>query len=151
MTNRNFLDVQRSLSGRRWTPRLQDERLAQAIAERHELPEILGRVMAARGVGLEEAEAFLNPTIRSLMPQPSALQDMEKGAERLAEAIIAQTRIGIISDYDVDGVSSAAIFQLFLRAVGSDAIIHMPDRLTDRKSTRLNSSHELKSRMPSSA
>lgn len=131
MKIRNFLDVERSISGRRWTPRLQDERLAQAIAERHELPEILGRVMAARGVGLEEAEAFLNPTIRSLMPQPSALKDMEKGAQRLAEAIIAQTRIGIISDYDVDGVSSAAIFQMFLRAVGSDANIHMPDRLTE--------------------
>ena len=131
MKARNFLDVERSISGRRWTPRLQDERLAQAIAERHELPEILGRVLAARGVGLDEAEAFLNPTIRSLMPQPSVLKDMEKGAERLAEAIIAQTRIGIISDYDVDGVSSAAIFQLFLRAVGSDAIIHVPDRLTE--------------------
>jgi single-stranded-DNA-specific exonuclease len=128
---RNFLDVERSIGGRRWTPRLHDERLAQAIAERHELPEILGRVMAARGVGLDEAEAFLNPTIRSLMPQPSALKDMEKGATRLAEAITARTRIGIISDYDVDGVSSAAIFQLFLRAVGSDAIIHVPDRLTE--------------------
>jgi hypothetical protein len=78
VTNRNFLDVQRSLSGRRWTARLRDDRLAQAIAERHELPEILGRVMAARGVGLDEAEAFLNPTIRSLMPQPSALKDMER-------------------------------------------------------------------------
>ena len=131
MKPRNFLDVERSISGRRWTPRLENERLAQAIAERHELPEILGRVMAARGVGLDEAEAFLNPTIRSLMPQPSALKDMEKGAQRLAEAITAQTRIGIISDYDVDGVSSAAIFQLFLRAVGSDAIIHVPDRLTE--------------------
>jgi single-stranded-DNA-specific exonuclease len=128
---RNFLDVERSIGGRRWMPRLQDERLAQAIAERHELPEILGRVMAARGVGLDEAEAFLNPTIRSLMPLPAALKDMEKGATRLVEAIIAQTRIGIISDYDVDGVSSAAIFQLFLRAVGSDAIIHVPDRLTE--------------------
>ncbi|HQX84592.1 MAG TPA: DHH family phosphoesterase, partial [Aestuariivirga sp.] len=131
MTERNFLDVRRSLSGRRWIARLQDERLAQAIAERYELPEILGRVMAARGVGLEDAEAFLNPTIRSLMPQPSALKDMEKGAARLAEAIIAQTRIGIISDYDVDGVSSAAIFQLFLRSVGSGAIVHVPDRLTE--------------------
>ena len=131
MKPRNFLDVERSISGRRWTPRLENERLAHAIAERHELPEILGRVMAARGVGLDEAEAFLNPTIRSLMPQPSALKDMENGAQRLAEAITAQTRIGIISDYDVDGVSSAAIFQLFLRAVGSDAIIHVPDRLTE--------------------
>ncbi len=131
MKARNFLDVARSIGGRRWAPRLENERLAQAIAERHELPEILGRVMAARGVGLDEAEAFLNPTIRSLMPQPGMLKDMEKGAERLANAIIAQSRIGIISDYDVDGVSSAAIFLLFLRAVGSDAAIHVPDRITE--------------------
>jgi len=79
----DFLNVSRSASGRRWRPRLEDSRLAEAIAERHELPEILGRVLAARGVGLDEAETFLNPTLRGLMPQPSALRDMEKGAERL--------------------------------------------------------------------
>ena len=131
MNLRNFLDVDRSASGRRWVARLQDERLAEAISQRHELPEILGRVMAARGVALDEAEAFLNPTIRTLMPQPSALKDMEKGAAYLAKAIMAKTPIGIISDYDVDGVSSAAIFKLFLRAVGTDAIVHVPDRLTE--------------------
>ena len=56
-----------------------------------------------------KSRAFLNPTIRSLMPQPSALKDMEKGAERLAERHHARKPIGIISDYDVDGVSSAAL------------------------------------------
>jgi single-stranded-DNA-specific exonuclease len=131
VTIRNFLDVARSVSGRRWVPRLEDERLAEAISQRYELPEILGRVMAARGVALDDAEAFLNPTIRSLMPQPSALRDMEKGAQRIADAIIARTKIGIITDYDVDGVSSGAIFKLFLKCVGSDAIIHVPDRLTE--------------------
>ncbi len=131
MSNRNFLDVERSLSGRRWVARLQDERLGEAISQRHELPEILGRVMAARGVALDEAEAFLNPTIRTLMPQPAALRDMEKGAARIAEAITAGSKIGIITDYDVDGVSSGAIFKLFLKSVGSDATIHIPDRLTE--------------------
>jgi single-stranded-DNA-specific exonuclease len=131
VTQRNFLDVNRSVSGRRWIARLDDERLAEAISQRHELPEILGRVMAARGVALDDAEAFLNPTLRNLMPQPSALRDMEKGAQRIADAIIAKTKIGIITDYDVDGVSSGAIFKLFLKAVGSDAIIHVPDRLTE--------------------
>ena len=131
MTTRNFLDVNRSVSGRRWVPRLVDERLAEAISQRHELPEILGRVMAARGVALDEAEAFLNPTLRNLMPQPSALRDMEKGAQRIADAVVAKTRIGIITDYDVDGVSSAAIFKLFLECVGSAATIHVPDRLTE--------------------
>jgi single-stranded-DNA-specific exonuclease len=131
VTKRNFLDVARSVAGRRWVPRLEDERLAEAISQRYELPEILGRVMAARGVALDDAEAFLNPTIRSLMPQPSALRDMEKGAHRIADAIIAKNKIGIITDYDVDGVSSGAIFKLFLKCVGSDAIIHVPDRLTE--------------------
>ena len=131
MNQRNFLDVGKSVSGRRWIARLQDERLAEAISQRHELPEILGRVMAARGVALDDAEAFLNPTLRNLMPQPAALKDMEKGAQFIANAIIAQTRIGIITDYDVDGVSSGAIFRLFLKAVGSDATIHVPDRLTE--------------------
>ena len=131
MTARNFLDVVRSVSGRRWVARLEDERLAAAISQRHELPEILGRVMAARGVDLDDAEAFLNPTLRSLMPQPSVLRDMEKGARRIADAIIERTKIGIITDYDVDGVSSGAIFKLFLNCVGSDATIHIPDRLTE--------------------
>ena len=128
---RGFLNVERSATGRRWQARLDDARIAEAISQQHELPDILGRVLAARGVSVDEAEAFLNPTLRNLMPQPSALRDMEKGAERLAEAIIKGEKIGVISDYDVDGVSSAAIFQLFLRAVGSDCIVHIPDRLTE--------------------
>ncbi len=128
---RAFLNVERSAHGRRWKARLDDQRMAEAISQRHELPEILGRVLAARGVGVDEAEAFLNPTIRTLMPQPSALQDMEKGAARLAEAVLASEKIGVIADYDVDGVSSAAMLTLFLKAVGSDAAVHIPDRLTE--------------------
>lgn len=128
---RAFLNVERSASGRRWKARLEDQRIAEAISQRHELPEILGRVLAARGVGIDEAEAFLNPTIRTLMPQPSALQDMEKGAARLADAVMAGEKIGVIADYDVDGVSSAAILSLFLKAVGSACAVHIPDRLTE--------------------
>ena len=126
-----FLDVEKSVKGQRWVARLDDQRLAQTIAEKNELPEILGRVMAARGVTSDEAEAFLNPTLRSLMPQPSAFMDMEKGAARLAEAITKKEVIGIISDYDVDGVSSAAIMVRFLASVGHEANVYIPDRLTE--------------------
>ena len=128
---RAFLNVERSAQGRRWKARLEDARTAEAISQRHELPEIVGRVLAARGVGVDEAEAFLNPTIRTLMPQPSALRDMEKGSARLADAIIAGEKIGVISDYDVDGVSSAAMLSLFLKAAGSSCAVHIPDRLTE--------------------
>jgi single-stranded-DNA-specific exonuclease len=128
---RAFLNVERSVTGRRWQARLADTRLAEAIAQRHELPDILGRVLAGRGVGVEEAEGFLNPTLRGLMPQPSAFRDLEQGAERFAEAVMRDERIGVIGDYDVDGVSSSAMLQLFLRSLGRDCAIHIPDRLTE--------------------
>ena len=101
----HFLDVSRSLTGRHWRARLKDGRTALAISERLGIPEILGRVLAGRGVGPEACDSILKPTIRALMPQLSALRDIEAGAARLSRAIAAQEPIGIISDYDVDGVS----------------------------------------------
>jgi len=108
-----------------------DQRVAEAISQKYDLPEILGRVMAARDVALDEAEAWLNPTLRALMPKPSAVMDLEKGAARLAQAIIAREKIGVISDYDVDGVTSAALLLRFLRAVGHDALVYIPDRISE--------------------
>jgi single-stranded-DNA-specific exonuclease len=126
-----FLNVTRSAKGQRWEPRLENTRAAEAMAQRYDLPDILCRVLAARGVELEQAENFLNPTLRGLMPPPSALRDLEKGADRLAHAIMSGEKIGIITDYDVDGVSSGALMLRFLRAVGSNASVYIPDRVTE--------------------
>ena len=126
-----FLGVSRSVKGRFWRARSFLSRDAQAIAEKNDLPELLGRVLAARAVNLDAVEDYLNPTLRRFMPQPSALMDMEKGADRLAQAIMAGERIGTISDYDVDGVSSAALVTRFLMSVGATNTVHIPDRLTE--------------------
>lgn len=131
MNSPAFLEVESSARGLRWRARLDDQRLAETISQRFELPDLVARVLAARGVALDEVEQFLNPTLRGLMPQPSALRDLEKGAQRLAEAIIAKEPIGIISDYDVDGVSSAALLMRYLAAVGRDAEVYIPDRVTE--------------------
>lgn len=129
--SQTFLGVAKSLKGQRWVARLEDTRIAMTIAQRLDVPELLARVMAARGVSPDDAEAFLTPTLRTLMPQPAAFRDMEKGAEALADAIISKKSIGVITDYDVDGVTSGALVQRFLNAVGSNAIIHIPDRITE--------------------
>ena len=125
-----FLHVAKSARGQVWQARPLDQRMAAVISQRLELPEIIGRVMAARGVSSDEAEAWLNPTIRGLMPKPSALMDLEKGAARLAEAIITQEKIGVLSDYDVDGVSSDALLLRLLRAVGSDLRVYIHERIS---------------------
>ena len=83
-----FLGVEKSLTGKRWISREADERHSLALAQRLSVPEIVGRVLAARGVGLEDADVFLRPTLKHLLPDPSRLKDMDTAAERLARAII---------------------------------------------------------------
>lgn len=126
-----LLGVSQSVSGRFWRPAGGDDRLALALAQRLGLPEVLGRVMAARGVTLDDADSFLQPSLRHSLPDPSVLVDMDKAAERLAGAVVDDEPIAIFGDYDVDGATSAAVLVRYLRAVGRDARIYVPDRETE--------------------
>ena len=96
-----FLGVERSLGGRRWQARLADDRQALALAQRLDVPEVVGRVMAGRGIGLDEAGDYLNPTLRALLPDPSHLKDMDAAAQRLARAVTDGEAIAV---FGVGGV-----------------------------------------------
>ncbi|MEF0943170.1 single-stranded-DNA-specific exonuclease RecJ [Rhizobium sp. BR 362] len=128
---RAFLGVERSVSGNRWVSRLDQagQNRALAIAQTHGLPDLIARVLAGRGVGLEEAMAFLDPTIRSLMPDPHLLTDCEKAAQRLLRAVKARETVAIFGDYDVDGAASSALLYRFLSHFGVPASIYIPDRI----------------------
>ena len=123
-----FLGVAHSLGGRRWRSRLTDERAAQAISQSLGLPEIVGRVLAARGVALEDGEAYLAPTLRATLPDPSNFRDMDKAAARLAKAIVENEPVAVFGDYDVDGATSAALLKHFFAAAGRDLEVYIPDR-----------------------
>src|SRR6476659_2695407 len=128
---RHFLGVKRSATGRAWRDRL-DERGAMpalAIAQRHDLPELLAHVLAGRGVGSEEAKSYLDPTVRALMPDPSSISGMDVAATRIADAMLRGETVAIFGDYDVDGATAAATLARFLRQGGIDPIIHIPDRI----------------------
>ncbi|HMN71514.1 MAG TPA: single-stranded-DNA-specific exonuclease RecJ [Rhodoblastus sp.] len=128
---RLFLDVESSALGRPWRPRLDiaGEQRALAIVQRHGLSDILARVLAGRGVGIDEASAYLDPTIRALMPDPSSLQDMDAAVERLARAVTNGETVAIFGDYDVDGACSAALLASFLDACGAPRLVRIPDRI----------------------
>jgi single-stranded-DNA-specific exonuclease len=102
---------------------------ALAMAQRHEIPELLARVLAGRGVDVEEASAFLDPTVRSLMPDPSELADLAVAAARIADAVQRGETIAVLGDYDVDGATAAATIARFLRYSGLSPLIHIPDRI----------------------
>ena len=129
------LGVERSVTGRRWVARgssgAETERLGLAIAQRHGVPEIIGRLIAQRGIELDAVERFLDPTLKAELPDPSRLKDMDAAAARLADAVEAGGAVGLFADYDVDGATSAALLARYLRAVGAEAIIHIPDRIDE--------------------
>ncbi|WP_341914667.1 single-stranded-DNA-specific exonuclease RecJ [Ferrovibrio terrae] len=126
-----FLGVTRSIGGRRWRLRNTDDRLALALAQQAGLPEILGRVLAGRGIGLEELEDHLNPSLRRLLPDPSRFRDMDAAAERLADAIIGNEAVAVFGDYDVDGATSTALLNRFFTSVGRELRVYIPDRLKE--------------------
>src|SRR5262245_49749790 len=125
------LGVQRSIGGRLWSERLQDWGAAAALAQIHGLPEIVARVLAARGVTSEAVENFLKPTLRVILPDPSRLRDVDCAALRLARAIEMGESVAAFGDYDVDGATSAALFHRFFKAAGRPLKLYIPDRVKE--------------------
>jgi single-stranded-DNA-specific exonuclease len=127
-----FLNVEASVTGRRWLgPTPEIDRLGQAIAQAAGLPEIVGRVLAHRGVAPAEAAAYLLPSLRDLMPDPSSLRDMDRAAARFRQAVTTAGRIAIFADYDVDGGAAAALLMIWLREMGRTATLYIPDRIEE--------------------
>ena len=128
----SFLGVDASLTGRRWVgPSVEVERATEVLVQQTSLPLALCQVLARRGVAAEEAEAFLAPSLRDLLPDPRSLRDMEKAATRFLAAVKARQRIAVFADYDVDGGSSAALLLVWLREMGCAATLYVPDRIDE--------------------
>jgi len=128
---RAFLGVEKSVLDNRWVSRLDQagQNRALAMSQMHGLPDLIARVLAGRGVTVDEAVEFLDPTIRSLMPDPYKLTDCERAAKRLVAAIRDGEPVAIFGDYDVDGAASSALMYRFLTHFGVKAHIYIPDRI----------------------
>ncbi|MCV6584369.1 MAG: single-stranded-DNA-specific exonuclease RecJ [Marinibacterium sp.] len=127
-----FLGVDPSLSGRRWIgPSTEIDRAAEAMSQQTGLPGPLTRILARRGVEPAEAESFLAPKLRDLMPDPRGLKDMEPAAARFLSAVQRREKIAIFADYDVDGGASAAQLIIWLREMGQQATLYIPDRIDE--------------------
>lgn len=126
-----FLGVGRSLSGRVWKQRPAEAELVRRHQLERGLSEPLARALAARQIGCEGAEHYLNPTLKALFPDPSSFLDMDRAAEILVDALQRHRPMAVFADYDVDGASSAALLVRWFRAMGAELPIYVPDRMTE--------------------
>jgi single-stranded-DNA-specific exonuclease len=132
MMNDHAFGVQQSLTGRQWVWRTgHEERVGQGIAQALGVPELIGRLLAARGVSAAQASDFLDPTLRAMLPDPSSMIDMDAAAARLADAVMAGECVGVFGDYDVDGACSSALMVTVLRELGCEVLYHVPDRMLE--------------------
>ena len=126
-----LLGVRRSALGQRWEARPVMSRHAEAIASQLGVTMTVGQLIAGRGITIEEADAFYNPSLKDSLPNPSSILDMDVGASRIIGAIGAGEEIAIYGDYDVDGATSSAVLYRYLRAVGAHVRIYIPDRMKE--------------------
>lgn len=111
-----------------WQQKTFDERLAVAIRQKMELSDALSKILAAKEIELDEIENFLDPKIKTNLPNPFELLDMQEAVAHVVEVIKLNKKITIFADYDVDGATSSALLKRFFSEVGVDVGIYVPDR-----------------------
>ncbi|MFT6223945.1 MAG: single-stranded-DNA-specific exonuclease, partial [Paracoccaceae bacterium] len=127
-----FLGVSASLTGRRWVgPSVEDTRHAEALEQVTRLPAAVCRVLSRRGIAAHDAEGFMAPSLRELLPDPRGLLDMEQAATRFLAAVAKRERIAVFADYDVDGGTSAALLIDWLRHKNQTCTLYVPDRIEE--------------------
>ena len=121
--------IERSLSGKAWRWRGGNMALGGSVASLED--DIVAQLLLSRGVAREDIERQRNPTLREFLPDPSAFQDMDAAAERIAQAVLGSETVTVYGDYDVDGATSSALLIRLLRMLGHDAGHYIPDRLLE--------------------
>ena len=117
--------VERSMLGKAWAVS-DDYNLGSDL---YDTKNLVKDILASRGiVGDDSVERFIHPSIKEYMPDPSVLKDMDIATRVIADSICNGEKIAIYGDYDVDGITSTAIFVKYLRGIGVDVSWHLPTR-----------------------
>jgi single-stranded-DNA-specific exonuclease len=120
-----------SVTGRRWKMAQAEERQVLHLAQKFQLPGIVARLLVVRGLHPEQAADFLEPRLKTMLPDPLHLNDMARAVERAAHAVAHQQPIAVFGDYDVDGATSTALLLRYFRTIGHPIGYYIPDRLTE--------------------
>lgn len=114
-----------------WSIRKENQKLREKLSKTLRISPITAQILINRGIANEaEANLFLNSTLFDL-PSPYLMKGMDKAVERIKRAIFNKEKIAIYGDYDVDGVTSTALFYTFLKNLGADVIFYNPDRIKE--------------------
>lgn len=141
---KSLFHIEQSLNKARWVAAEADNDIVARLARDQDVPEIVARLLAGRGVPPEEAQRFLSPTFKNDFPDPFSLKGMVEMAAELAQAIRDKKSIAIFGDFDVDGATSSALLHRFFKHFGVDAPIYIPDRMAEGYGPNIEALRSLK-------
>ena len=117
---------------KRWRLKPVDEATAKRFAEELKLSPLIARILTLRGFTDNDAtRCYLSSSLRSDLPSPFEMADMDAAVRRIVDAVRNQEQIGIWGDYDVDGTTGASVLVSFLREIGAQPIYHVPHRIEE--------------------
>ncbi len=135
-----------SVSENIWQSREIDERLIYRYINNYNISDILARILISRNVAEIDVENFLDPKIKTLLPDPFHLKDMEKACRRAVDAVLNHNQITVFGDYDVDGATSSALLYKLFSAIGANCDIYIPDRTTEGYGPNISALQQFKNK-----
>ena len=111
-----------------WRVKPANEACARELAANLGVRGLTARILAARGFsGSERVARFLSPRLAELRP-PLGMSDLDRALERITRALRGNEKVAVFGDYDVDGITSAAILLQLLRSLGLQVVSRMARR-----------------------
>src|SRR3989337_388220 len=131
---------------KRWVIEERDHALESDLSRELHIAPLVSRILINRGIkDVLSGSEFLHASSSNLI-DPFLLNDMEKSAAFLIQAIHEKRRILIYGDYDVDGVTASALYLEFFRKLGAEADLYIPDRVSEGYSLNEAAIHMARSR-----
>ena len=125
----NFTSI-KSVSNNTWCYKPVNDELKNQVKKDLDIEKLTASILANRGIEGPDLAVFLDHTLKNNMPDPASINDMEKAIKRISHAVLIKEPIGIIGDYDVDGLVSASILFRYLRPY-CPVTVKIPDRFND--------------------
>lgn len=115
-----------------WNVYKGDEKKIENLAREANISKAFASILLERGIETKEAaQIFLNPEENQPFYDPFLMKDMDKGVNRIIEAIEKNEKIIVYGDYDVDGITATSILTNTLKKLGADVDFYIPDRQTE--------------------
>lgn len=136
--------MNKSVLGKYWFATSYDEVFVSELSRSYGVSDFLSRMISSRVDSLDHAGKYLDPKIKSLLPDPFHLKDMDLAVDRLIKAIYLKEKICIFADYDVDGATSSALIKNILRQIRIGSDIYVPDRIAEGYGPTVESMQKIK-------